>query len=150
MDTDADLDAYVAADPVGGQTHRATCRAMRPDPDAKETAWTAALDAAQTNHLAIAHAAGFWVPGQDAILAPYRTRYFTEALPILSTGQSRVPVTLTRTLYPLALADQATLDATETYLAEHDPSSSLGRVLLEQSQILRQAITAQAKAGQAG
>jgi aminopeptidase N len=41
--TDDDLDAYAAADPVRGEAQRATCHALRPDPAAKEAAWTAAL-----------------------------------------------------------------------------------------------------------
>jgi aminopeptidase N len=148
--TDADLDAYAAADPAGGQLHVATCRAMRPDPAAKQAAWAAALDDAQSEPLAAAHAAGIWVPGQDAVLAPYRDRYFAEALPILSRNQARTSLRLARLLYPATLADQATLDATTAYLAGRDPSAALSGVLLDQARTLGQAITARAKAAQAG
>ena len=45
---DDDLDALAAADPVGGEAQRSTCRALRPDSAAKEAAWTAALDGGQS------------------------------------------------------------------------------------------------------
>ncbi|HEY2574986.1 MAG TPA: aminopeptidase N [Streptosporangiaceae bacterium] len=148
--SDNDLDAYAAADPVGGQLHAATCRAMRPDPAAKKAAWVAALDADQTLHLARAHATGIWVPGQDAILAPYQDRYFSEALPALSHNQTYTGLQLAGLLYPATPADPVTLDATTRYLAGSDPFPALRRVLLDQARTLGQTITAQAKAAREG
>jgi aminopeptidase N len=148
--SDEDLDAYIKADPVAGRLHAATCRAMRPDPAAKQAAWAAALDDTHSEPLAAAHAAGFWVPGQDTILAPYRDRYFAEALPSLSRNQTRTTLRVAALLYPATLASQATLDATETYLAERNPSALFRQVLLDQARTLGQAIAARAKAGQTG
>lgn len=60
---ESDLDAYARADPVSGDAVRATCRPLRPEVAAKETAWTAALVDGQPGRLALAHVQGIWVPG---------------------------------------------------------------------------------------
>jgi aminopeptidase N len=128
----ADLDAYAAADPVGGQVHRATCRAMRPDPAAKQAAWTAALAAGQPPHLAVAHASGVWVPGQEDILAPFRDRYFGEALAMAAARPGRTGPRLARFLYPATLADPVTIAATEAALASGTLAEPFRLVLAEQ------------------
>src|SRR6185437_2641263 len=81
---DADLRALARFDPVAGEATALTCRAMRPDPAAKEEAWRAALDAGTSRRAAVAHAAGVWVPGQEALMTGYAQRYFGDALPALS------------------------------------------------------------------
>jgi aminopeptidase N len=145
---DDDLDALAAADPVGGQAQRSTCRALRPDPAAKEAAWTAALDGGQSTRLAQAHARGIWVPGQERILAPYRDRYFTEALPVLSRQEVSVARKLARLLYPATLADSATVNATDAALERDDLGGPLRLVLLEQRAIVQQVLAARASSGE--
>jgi len=53
-----------------------------------------------------------WVPGQEGLLAGYRDRYFTEALPVLDGRGIREMRRLARALYPVTLAEPATLAAT--------------------------------------
>ena len=139
---DADLDAMVAADPVAGERHRATCRAVRPDGAAKEAAWGAALAEGQDWRLALAYANGVWVPGQEALMAGYLDRYFGEALPALDGREVGVMRSLARALYPATLAGPSTLAATEAAVGRGGLSHGLRLVVLEQEAILRSVIRA--------
>jgi aminopeptidase N len=139
---DDDLDVFAAADPVGGEAQRSTCRALRPDPAAKEAAWTAALDGGQSSRVAQAHARGIWAPGQESILAPYRDRYFTEALAALSRQEASLARKLARLLYPATLADPATVTATDAALERDDIGGALRMELLEQRAIVQQVLAA--------
>jgi aminopeptidase N len=149
---DDDLDALVAADPVAGEQNRATCRALRPDAEAKQAAWAAALAAGPDWRMAVASASGIWVPGQEALLgrswlAEYRDRYFTEALAALADREVQVMRRLARALYPATIAEPATLAATATALERGDLlSHGLRLVLLEQEAILRSVLAARSVA----
>jgi aminopeptidase N len=145
--TDDDLDAFAATDPVGGETQRATCRSLRPDPAAKEAAWAAALTDGQSPRLAQAHARGIWAPGQERILAPYRDRYFAEALPVIGRQEVSVARKLARLLYPATFADPATIAATDAALHRDGLGGPLRMVLLEQRAILQQVLTARSARG---
>jgi aminopeptidase N len=143
---DDDL-AALAADPVTGQAHLATCRALRPEPAAKQAAWSAALDGGQPARLAQAHARGIWAPGQETLLAPYVDRYFTEALAVLRGRERRAAQQLARLLYPVTLADPATIAATDAALRRCGPGDALRPVLAEQRVIVQQMMTARARTG---
>jgi aminopeptidase N len=142
--TEEDLASYVADDPVGGDIVRATCDARRPTQDAKEAAWTAALAEGQPPRLALAHAQGFWVPGQEDLVDGFRDRYFTEALPALRGHDARNIQRLARALYPVTLADKATLAATDAELDRLDPADVIRTILLEQRTLLSRMINARA------
>jgi aminopeptidase N len=146
LTTDEDLDAFAATDPVSGEARRATCRALRPDPAAKESAWKAALAEGQSRRMALAHARGIWVAGQDEFLAPYRKRYFTEVLPAVASHEVSAAGRLARLLYPATLADSATTAATDAALARGDLGEPLRAVLLEHRAILHQVLAARAAA----
>jgi len=139
--TDEDLDALTAADPVAGERNRAACLAARPDAAAKEAAWQLALGGGD-RRLTEAAASALWVPGQEALLAGYRDRYFTEALPALDGRDIRQMRRLARALYPVTLAEPATLAATELGAKRDDLSRGLRLVLQEQEVILRSALAA--------
>ncbi len=147
---DDDLDALAAADPVGGEAQRSTCRALRPDPAAKEAAWAAALADGQSPRTAQAHARGIWAPGQERILAPYRDRYFTEALPASGRQEVSVARKLARLLYPATLADPVTIAATDAALDRDGLGGPLRMVLLEQRAILQQVLAARSAYGAHG
>jgi aminopeptidase N len=145
--TDDDLDAFAAADPADGPALRATCRALRPDPAAKDAAWAAALAGGQSRRMALAHARGIWAPGQERILAPYRDRYFTEVLPAVSGRDVSLGGRLARLLYPATLADAATIAATDAALARDGLGGPLRMALLEQRAILLQVLAARSNRG---
>jgi aminopeptidase N len=143
---DGDLDALAAADPVAGEQHRATCRAMRPDPAGKEAAWQAALADDQDLRMAEAHARGLWVAGQEDLMAGYRDRYFTEALPALADREPRTTRRLARLLYPATLVSPATVAATDAALQARHPGGQLRVIVQEQQAILRSALAARSTA----
>jgi aminopeptidase N len=124
---------------------RATCRALRPDPAAKQEAWTAALAEGQSPRVAMAHAQGIWTPGQDDVVAPFRDRFFAETLPALGRLERRTAQRLARLLYPATMADARTLAATQEALGSAGLPDSLRQVLIEQQAILRQVIAARAR-----
>jgi aminopeptidase N len=144
--TEDDLADYAADDPVAADIVRATCDARRPTADAKESAWTAALGSDQPPRLALAYAQGFWVPGQEDLLDGFRDRYFTEALPALRQHDARNIQRLARALYPVTLADKATLAATDAELDRLDPGDVIRTVLLEQRALLSRMIAARGTA----
>ena len=143
---DGNLDALAAADPVAGEQHRATCRAMRPDPAGKEAAWQAALADDQDLRMAEAHARGLWVAGQEDLMAGYRDRYFTEALPALADREPRTTRRLARLLYPATLVSPATVAATDAALQARHPGGQLRVIVQEQQAILRSALAARSTA----
>lgn len=140
-----EIDAVTATDPVGGEAQRATCRALRPDPAAKEAAWAAALARGQSRRMALAHARGIWVPGQEGILAPYRDRYFAEVLPAMSEREVSLAGRLARLLYPATLADAETIAATDAALSRDGLGGPLRMALLEQRAILLEVLTARSR-----
>ena len=147
--TPADLAALTAADPVAGRPLQATCEAARPDQAAKEAAWTAALGQGTPQFLARAHADGIWIAGQEHLLAGYRDRYFTEALPVLSASDARGERSARRLagmLFPVTFDDETTLAAVRTALDEGAVTRRLRAVLQEQEAELRTAVTVQAAA----
>ena len=143
---DGNLDALAAADPVAGEQHRATCRAMRPDPAGKEAAWQAALADDQDLRMAEAHARGLWVAGQEDLMAGDRDRYFTEALPALADREPRTTRRLARLLYPATLVSPATVAATDAALQARHPGGQLRVIVQEQQAILRSALAARSTA----
>jgi len=135
-----DLAASEAADPVGGDVLRATCHALRPDPDAKELAWAAALSPGQSPRLAQAHADGVWVPGQEQIVSGYLDRYFTEALHALRHHDSRSAQRLAATLYPSTLTDAETIHLTDSALERDELPAAIRIALIEQKALLQQVL----------
>jgi aminopeptidase N len=136
--TDEDLDALVRLDPANGERNRATARAMRPDPAAKQEAWRAALSAGLSagGQFARAHASGIWVAGQEEMMTGYRDRYFAEALPALARSplEARQHRLLARQLFPATMISAATIEACAGF--EYDV------VVAEQAAIMRQALAA--------
>jgi aminopeptidase N len=140
--SDADLDTLASLDPVQGQQHRATGRAMRPDPADKEAAWALALAADQDWRMAQAYARGLWVPGQEEMMTGYADRYLSQALPALAGREPRVMRGLARLLYPATLIAPETLQATTAAQRDSRLSGALRTIVLEQDAILRAALTA--------
>jgi aminopeptidase N len=146
---DADLAALAAADPVSGEATLLTCRALRPEADAKEQAWRAALDESISGRLAIAHAEGVWAPGQEELMTGYLERYFGDALPALNARDARgdwpvqrVARRLAWRLFPSFLDPAATLAAIETALAAGLLTEPMRTVLLVEQAGLRSAAAA--------
>ena len=135
-----DIDALPRLDPVTGEVNRATCLAMQPDLAAKETAWAVPLSADQPARIALACAAGLWVPGQEKLMAGYRDRYFTEVLPALVTRRTAWSRSrLSSLLFPATLISESTIEAAE---AAEPPDNLLRLAVAEQTTIMRRRLTA--------
>jgi aminopeptidase N len=134
-----DIDALPRLDPVTGEVNRATCLAMRPDPAAKEAAWAVALSPGEPARITQAYAAGIWVPGQEKLMAGYRDRYFTEALPALVTRTPRSKSRLSRLLFPVTLVSEATIEAAN---AAEPSDDLLWLAVAEQATIMRRRLAA--------
>jgi aminopeptidase N len=131
-----DLAAFAAIDPVGGEGTRATCRALRPDRDAKERAWLAALNPDQVPRMALAHARGVWVPGQETVTGEWTERYFTDAVVALSSFPDRPARRLAEALYPTTIIDRTTVAATDATLGRGELSNPVRAVLMERRTML--------------
>jgi aminopeptidase N len=142
--SEEDLDAFAAADPVGGELTRAACHGARPRREAKECAWRAALAPGQAPRVAAAHAEGIWIPGQEDVALEWRDRYFSEALPVLNGIARRAARRLGTALYPATIADGATMAATDQALHHANLSDAIPAVLAEQRELLRRVIAARA------
>jgi aminopeptidase N len=140
----ADVDALPELDPVNGARYRAMCLALRPDPDAKEEAWTSVLSGTVTGRLAEATAQGVWAAGQEQLMAGYRSRYFGEALPALAGMSGWPQQRLGRLLFPSTLCDAATVAAAQAALASLAMPEDLRNAVAEQTAIIREVIAARA------
>jgi aminopeptidase N len=136
----ADIDALPALDRANGAQNRARCLATRPDPRAKEEAWTSVISGTVTGRLAEATAQGIWVAGQEQLMAGYRSRYFGEALPALAGMSSWPQERLGRLLFPSTLCDAATVAAAQAALASKTLPGDLRDAVAEQTAITRQVI----------
>jgi aminopeptidase N len=148
--SDDDLDALAGSDPVGGAVNRATCSATRPDAAAKEVAWRAALAAETDWRMAAAYARGVWVPGQETLMAGYRDRYFSEALPALEGRDLRVMRHLAEPLYPATLAEPDTLAATRAALEQGSLGHALRVIVTDQEAMMRSVLTARSAGRRTG
>jgi aminopeptidase N len=135
-----DIDALPRLDPVTGAVNRATCLAMRPDLAAKEAAWAVPLSSDEPTRIALACAAGIWVPGQEELMAGYRDRYFTEVLPALVTRKTAWSKSrLSSLLFPVTLISEATIETAQAA----EPSDNLLRLAVaEQTTIMRRRLAA--------
>jgi len=135
-----DIDGLPRLDPVTGEENRATCLAMRPDRAAKEAAWALAISPGESARIALACAAGIWVPGQEELMAGYRDRYFAEALPALATR--KLPWFKSRLgslLFPATPVSEATIAAAN---AAEPPDNLLRLAVAEQATIMRRRLAA--------
>jgi aminopeptidase N len=138
----ADLASLTDADPVACRPLRTTCEAARPDPAAKEAAWTATLDEQAPQWLARAHAAGIWIAGQESVLDRYRDRYFRQALPALSARDARgdrLARRLADVLFPVTLDEEPTMTAVQTAIEADGLTARLRAILQTQEAELRTA-----------
>lgn len=135
-----DIDALPQFDPVTGEVNRATCLAMRPDLAAKEAAWAVPLSSGEPARIALACAAGIWVPGQEELMVGYRDRYFTEVLPTLVTRRTAWSKSrLSSLLFPVTLISEATIEAAD---AAEPPDHLLQLAVAEQTTIMRRRLAA--------
>ncbi len=134
-----------------GQAHAATCRAARPTAEAKAAAWASVVEAETlTNTVQEAVIAGFVQVEQRELLAPYTAKYFAAVKGIFEQRSHEMGQQIIVGLYPPAQVEQATLDATDAWLASAEPAPALRRMVVECRAGVERALRAQAADRAAG
>ncbi|MFE0464737.1 aminopeptidase N [Kitasatospora sp. NPDC058965] len=143
---DAAIDAELARDnTAAGQEKAASCRAARPTAEAKAEAWASVVESdALTNYVQDAVIAGFNMPDQRELLAPYVGRYFDALKTVWETRSHEIAQQIITGLYPALQIDPATLAATDAWLADADPAPALARLVVEARAGIERALKAQA------
>ncbi|MFJ4680965.1 MULTISPECIES: aminopeptidase N [unclassified Kitasatospora] len=143
---EAAIDAELARDNTSsGQEHAATCRAARPTAEAKAEAWASVVDSdTLTNYVQEAVIAGFQQADQRELLAAYAEKYFASVKQVWETRSHEISQQIIGGLYPSYAVSQATLDATDAWLAAADPSPALRRQVVEARAGVERALKAQA------
>ncbi|RSS82033.1 aminopeptidase N [Streptomyces sp. WAC06614] len=139
-------------DTASGKRHQVRCLAARPSAAVKDQAWAAVVESdALSNALAEATISGMQQPSQRALLAPYTDRYFAMLERVWAERSIQIGMDVVRGLFPALQDDEATLAATDAWLAAHeDAAPALRRLVLESRDDLARALRAQACDAAAG
>ncbi|MGW2719102.1 aminopeptidase N [Streptomyces sp. NPDC001492] len=138
-------------DTASGKRHQVRCLAARPSEAVKAQAWAQVVESdALSNALVEATIAGFAQPSQRELIAPYASKYFAAIERLWRERSIQIGMDVVRGLfpsYPTEQGAQATLDATDAWLAAHeDAAPALRRLVLEARDDLARALRAQALA----
>ncbi|WP_371499767.1 aminopeptidase N [Kitasatospora sp. NBC_00374] len=149
---DRAVEAELARDnTAAGLEHAASCRASRPTVEAKAEAWASVVESDElTNYVQEAVISGFQQSDQRELLAPYAARYFAAVKGIYETRSHEISQQIIVGLYPAFLVEQATLDATDAWLASAEPVPALRRQVVEARAGIERALKAQAADRAAG
>ncbi|KOU67319.1 aminopeptidase N [Streptomyces sp. MMG1533] len=138
---------------ASGKRHQVRCLAARPSAAVKAQAWAQLAESdALSNALVEATIAGFAQPSQRELLAPYAEKYFAVIERVWRERSIQIAMHVVEGLFPSLQHSQATLDATDAWLAAHeDAAPALRRLVLEARDDLARGLRGQAcDAGAAG
>ncbi|MFB7636552.1 aminopeptidase N [Streptomyces sp. NPDC056149] len=134
-----------------GERHAATARAARPTAEAKAEAWASVVESDKLpNAVQEAVIAGFVQPDQRELLAPYTAKYFEAVKGVWANRSHEMAQQIVVGHYPALQVSQETLDATDAWLAAHDPSPALRRLVTESRAGVERALRARAADAAAG
>ncbi|MBT2397278.1 aminopeptidase N [Streptomyces sp. ISL-100] len=136
-----------------GELHAASARAARPTDEAKAEAWASVIESdTLPNSTQEAVISGFVQTdaAQRELLAPYSEKYFAAVKSIWESRSHEMAQQIAVGLYPAVQVSQATLDATDEWLATADPTAALRRLVLESRAGIERALRAQAADAAAG
>ena len=133
-------------DTATGRERAALALAARPTPEAKEAAWSGAVDTPGLPNLTIdAMAAGFGRVHDTALLAPYVQRYHDALETVWQSRTFAIAESIVLGFYPLAVADESLLHASQAWLDTHaDAPDALVRLVAENRDSIARALQAQA------
>ncbi|MFP8887764.1 aminopeptidase N [Streptomyces mangrovi] len=143
----SDIGAAHDADPSAtGTEGAARCCAALPDPAAKEAAWQALFDEADTlsNYLLKATFQGFWHAEQHNLLRDYVPRYFEQAPALAARRGPAIAQALGRHGFPRPFTDPGTLDLGQRCLADGSLTPALRRPLADELDDLARALRVRA------
>ncbi|MFJ8695396.1 aminopeptidase N [Streptomyces roseolilacinus] len=130
---------------AAGERHAATAMAARPTAEAKAEAWASVVEAdTLPNAVQEAVIGGFVQTDQRELLAPYTERYFAAVKGVWESRSHEMAQQIAVGLYPSLQVSQATLDATDAWLAGAEPNAALRRLVSESRAGVERALKAQA------
>ncbi|MFG2716808.1 aminopeptidase N [Streptomyces sp. NPDC048416] len=141
------IDAELARDDTAsGKRHHVRCLAARPSAAVKAQAWAQVVESDQlSNALVEATISGFDQPSQRELTAPYAPKYFEAIERVWADRSIQIGMDVVRGLFPGLQDDEATLKATDTWLAAHaDAAPALRRLVVEARDDLARALRGQA------
>ncbi|MDH6113273.1 aminopeptidase N [Kitasatospora sp. MAP12-15] len=149
---DQAIEAELARDSTAaGNEHAASCRAARPTAAAKAEAWASVVESDElTNYVQDAIIKGFVQADQRELLAPFTAKYFAALQSVWDSRSHEIAQQIIGGLYPVYQVEQATLDATDAWLAEAEPVPALRRMVIESRAGIERALKAQAADRAAG
>ncbi|MDB1086735.1 aminopeptidase N [Streptomyces sp. ACA25] len=141
-----EIDAELKRDATSaGQRHAATARAARPSVEAKAEAWASVVEGDKLpNAVQEAVIGGFVQTDQRELLAPYTAKYFAALKQVWESRSHEMAQQIAVGLYPTLQVSQATLDATDAWLAAAEPSAALRRLVTESRAGVERALRARA------
>ena len=139
------IEAELVRDPTSaGEQHAAGARAARPSEESKAAVWASVVeDDKLPNAVQEAVIGGFVQSDQRELLGDYAERYFAEVKRVWETRSHEMAQQIVVGLYPTLQVSQATLDATDTWLAQADPPPALRRLVVESRAGVERALRAQ-------
>ncbi|MGW1021660.1 aminopeptidase N [Streptomyces niveus] len=136
---------------AAGERHAGAARSARPTEEAKAEAWASIVESDKLpNALQEAVIGGFVQTDQIELLAPYAEKYFAAVKGIWDSRSHEMAQQVALGLYPALQIGQATLDATDAWLASASPNAALRRLMSESRAGVERAMRAQAADGAAG
>ncbi|MFI9582051.1 aminopeptidase N [Streptomyces sp. NPDC052236] len=145
LDKDGIAAEYERDKTAAGERHAATARAARPTAEAKAQAWASVVESDKLpNAVQESVIAGFVQTDQRELLAPYVEKYFAAVKGVSETRSHEIAQQIVVGLYPSLQIAQATLDATDAWLASAEPKPALRRMILESRSGVERALKAQA------
>ncbi|WBB59315.1 aminopeptidase N [Streptomyces sp. WMMC500] len=136
---------------AAGERHAASARAARPTAAAKSRAWQEVVEEGNlANAVQEAVISGFVQTDQRDLLAPFTAKYFDAVKDVFDSRSHEIAQQIVVGLYPALQVSQATLDATDTWLAETQPSPALRRMVTESRAGVERALRAQQADAAAG
>ncbi|MEW1719293.1 aminopeptidase N [Streptomyces sp. NPDC093109] len=129
---------------AAGERHAAAARSARPLAEAKAEAWAAVVESDKLpNALQEAVIGGFVQTDQRELLAPYAEKYFAAVADVWESRSHEMAQQVAVGLYPSLQVSQATLDATDAWLAAAGPNAALRRLISESRAGVERALRAQ-------
>ena len=146
--TIAEVESELTADKTAnGEKAAAFARAAFPDAAVKASAFELATTEDVSNHIQIQTIAGFQRPSQRELTAPYADKYFAMINDYWNSHSYELASNVAALLYPTYQVSQATLVATQSWLAGTGINANHGlrRIISEQRDALVRALNAQRK-----
>ena len=135
-----EIDAELSSDATdAGERQAAACRAAIPTVAGKRETWETLTGGKLTIAMFRATLAGFADPDQRELVEPYRPEYFAAVGEVWREWSSAIAQDFVEGGYSVCAVDEATVEATDAYLASApEPPTALRRLLNEgRDEVLR-------------